>query len=248
VLVVAAMLATWSVAATLGVGIQYQRMYGPILTLETRQSFVGTQLDVHDAFGGGAVSHVSRGATLPPVAPAGEFFVVGDCDGLYWSDGRAWRPIDETPLTGRHRLRVRLPDVPPGTVEPLLMSGTGKNASILRVRTLRDDRVRFEYEHQDPASSGEFSSRALRLDPDRTLDLDVRFDPVDRLVEVRIDGEQFFVVSFTVEPGPVSVGAATIDGHGSEAFSGRIRERASQTEVCDRLVDRNGQVASGSSS
>jgi hypothetical protein len=94
VLVGFAVLAAFSLAANFALSLLYQRAYSPFTGDRERAAFVRFQ---HDAPGGSYMS-VHRGDTLPRVLPGGTLFVLGDCDAVYWSDGKDWRLIEQAQM------------------------------------------------------------------------------------------------------------------------------------------------------
>jgi len=80
----AGLLALLSIWVNLGLAVVYQREFSPFTTDPERAAFVRFQRDAP----GGANVVVRHGDALPAHPPAGgTLFVVGDCDGVYWTDG-----------------------------------------------------------------------------------------------------------------------------------------------------------------
>lgn len=95
--VVAAGLLVWSVIASLGVAVQYQRELGVGLD---DGAMVGW-LDLQHRLGPIDIELVERGVGGVTVADLGTVLVVGDCDALYRSNGDSWRLLLATPSGGR---------------------------------------------------------------------------------------------------------------------------------------------------
>jgi hypothetical protein len=227
-------LAVWSLASIFAISLQYQRMYAPTIAMETRADFVDTQLDVADVVPIG-LAHVPRGDALPQPATGGSFFVIGDCDGLYWSSGRAWHPLVITPRTGLHHLRVTFDDAPVGTVEPVVVVGTPERSGIVRVEYLGNDRVRFSY---GLTGTRTYDGSPVRLPADRRLDLRIVLDPAQGYVQVIADDETAFALYIVVPEGPATLGRLEQNSNETR-FGGQIRRLPTSTALCRRLVDKS---------
>jgi hypothetical protein len=188
---VLAVLAVWSCWAMGGLTLLYQRAYAPLVTRVSRAQFIDFQMTVHELVPGGTPSRVGHGTRLPArPGPPNSLFVVGDCAGLYWSDGRAWLALEATPPTGLSRVRVVFGPAPSGTLQPVLTVTHGRRSSIIWVRRLSDREVQFEYEYRGPAPAdppsevaaevavfGPSVSAPIRVVPSQPVDLTVRLDP-----------------------------------------------------------------------
>ena len=103
IVVVGAALAVFSVWANFSLALLYQRAYSPFPLNSERAAFVRFQHALDEKLPGGPGFDVERGDALPRKAAAvGTLFVLGDCEGVYWSDGRNWLPIEQTHATGRY--------------------------------------------------------------------------------------------------------------------------------------------------
>ena len=60
-----------------------------------RRDFVAAQYAIQDRLGGGRPPDVVEIDALGPAAPDGTVAIVGDCDGLYRSDGDAWVLLEQ---------------------------------------------------------------------------------------------------------------------------------------------------------
>ena len=245
-------LAVWSCWATGALTLLYQRAYAPFVTTQARAALVGFQVDVHDVVPGGAPSRVLRrdGLPLPEPAKQESLLVLGDCAGLYWSSGRDWHPLEQTPATGRFPVRVRIAPAPPGTLEPLLSATDDRGASVLWLRHVDDHRVRFEYEWTGATSTfpdegvtpdaealGRSASAPFALDPGKDVNLTLRFDRAG-YVSVRADGEIVLSTFAPVARARAVLGQQATSDHGDASFSGTIRDRPTHTPLCDQLTER----------
>ncbi|MCJ7438714.1 MAG: hypothetical protein MUP97_13260 [Acidimicrobiia bacterium] len=239
----------WSCWVTGSLTLLQQRAYGPLVTNDTRAALIDAQLDIHDVVPGGAPSRVLRGdLPLPAPASPNTLLVVGDCDGLYWSNGRFWHPVEQTPRTGRFRLRLEVADAPAGTLEPVRSATDPRGSSILWLRHLEGGRVRFEYEWTgenqsliegvtpDAAEIGQRTGDACALPGDSTADFALRMDPAG-YVGVGRSGNQLMSTFAPVADSPARIGEQDVSDRGTRTFDGTIRRLATPTPMCNRLTE-----------
>lgn len=241
-------LAAWSCWVFFSLTLLQQREYGPLVTRGDRGEFLDLQLDVHDAVRGGAVSSLLRGdLPLPRPAPAGTLLVVGECRGLYWSDGRFWHPVEQTPRTGGYRLDLAVEPAPPGTREPVLAATDRRGSSVLWLRHLASGRARFEYEWTGPnpritegvtveeAVIGKRFGEAFPIPAGTVLDVSARLDQAG-YVSVRRGDELLLSTVAPVAAVPAAVGRQEGSERGSTDFAGTITSRRVATPLCDRII------------
>jgi hypothetical protein len=98
----AVLLVAWSCWANLSIALLYQRLYVPVHDAD-RRAFVDLQITMQRGLPGSIVpdradsppdAAAPIGTTAVDVAPAGRFLVVGDCRGLWWSDGTRWVELE----------------------------------------------------------------------------------------------------------------------------------------------------------
>ena len=151
-----AVLGALSLWVNTGLALQYQRAYGPNIPPDLRASLVRWQHDLP----GGPLRLGGSGAELPTAAGRAELYSVGDCDGLYWSDGMAWHAVERTPATGH--LKGLLPAPSKRTV----VARAGK-AQIV-AEPLPGDRARLVYvgsgDERDEGDPVDVSSAVWALD------------------------------------------------------------------------------------
>ena len=243
----------WSCWATGSLTLLQQRAFGPLVATDARAALIDAQLDVHDVLPGGAPSRVLRGdLPLPAPASPATLLVVGDCDGFFWSNGRFWHPVEQTPRTGRFRLRLEVADAPAGTLQPVLSATDPRGSSILWLRHLEDGRMRFEYEWTgenqgliegvtpDEAEIGQRTGDSFTLSRDSTASFAIRMDPAG-YVGVRRSGDQLMSTFAPVADSPARIGAQDVSDRGARTFAGTIRRLPTPTPICDRLTgDRKG--------
>jgi hypothetical protein len=108
IVVAFALLAAFSLAANFALALLYQRAYSPFTGDGERSAFVRFQRDAP----GGSYMSVRRGDTLPRALPGGTLFVLGDCDAVYWSDGKDLRIIEQAQTAARDPSVPTNPDQP----------------------------------------------------------------------------------------------------------------------------------------
>jgi hypothetical protein len=252
---VLAVLAVWSCWAMGGLTLLYQRGYAPLVTRVSRAQFIDFQLTVHQLVPGGTPSRVGHGTRLPArPGPPNSLFVVRDCAGLYWSDGRAWLALEATPPTGLSRVRVAFRPAPSGTRQPVLTVTRGRRSSIIWVHRLSDREVQFEYEYRGPAPAhppselaaevavfGASVSAPIRVVPSEPVDLTVRLDP-GGYVSIQA-GSRYILSSYAA----AAVAAPRLGNAGRPdlpALTGTARFLPVPTPVCHRLIRIEHQGAS----
>jgi hypothetical protein len=107
---VAAVLAVFGIWVNGGLALVYARLYKPQHDTD-RLAMLTLQHDL-DVGGPHSLGHSARLPARP--ASAGTTWVVGDCDAVYWSDGRSWSPVQGRAASGWFRLRVRPSDLSSG--------------------------------------------------------------------------------------------------------------------------------------
>ncbi|MET0627253.1 MAG: hypothetical protein ABW033_02195 [Acidimicrobiia bacterium] len=242
----------WGVWANSGLTYLYTHAYQPDAGAGRLADMVATQLRVHDLLGDGPPSRVIQVDALPMTtsAPAGTLAVVGDCDGLLWSDGRLWHAVEQTAATGLYPLRVRLDRAQRGNREPVASIANGDVTTVLWA--LPDEEgARLELtwfdgagvEHVVTTDSGRRRSSVVVPDGE-TVDVMVRLDPGVAFVpvaSVEVDGE---VVLDGVGPTadgktagePIALGTQPFPEAGATTLSGTVTEGARPgTPSCDRI-------------
>ena len=242
-------LAGWSCWATGALTLLQQRAYGPLVSTDTRARLIDFQVGVYERVPGGPPSGVRHGQLpLPAPAAANTLLIVGHCAGLYWSSGRFWHPVEETPSTGRFHLAIRLDPAPRGTLEPLLSATDRRGSSLLWVRRLGGDRVRFEYQWTgrnqtliegvtpDAAELGQRTSAPVRVRPGTALTAVIRLNPAG-YVGIRIGDHQFMSTFAPVADARAATGTQAVSPRGTAGLAGTIRSLATPTPLCHRLLD-----------
>jgi hypothetical protein len=196
-IVAVAVLGVWSVWVNPALSLDYQRFSSPNADIDGRAALVRWQarLSPRSAF------DVRRGDDPGPAGPEGAFFVVGDCDGLYRSDGELWAPVERTPRTGRFVGQAVLAAGAAGTTAPVVTAPSGEAPVVLR--HLDGGRARFEVtDHRGLHVEGP----AVTLDGARHT-VEVVVDPRSTEAVVTVDGTRALDAFYLALPGePLTLG------------------------------------------
>lgn len=153
-----------------------------------RRDFVALQYSVHDLLGGGVPPQVERVEALGPVADDGDVVIVGDCDGLYRSDGEEWRLLEQR-AGGAQRAVVE------GTALGPVVSAAHWSIELAADGAGR----RLVYR-------GRSTVTGAPLDAEGTLRIDVAADPVIPIVTATADGEPVLQAFLEPAEGPLVPG------------------------------------------
>jgi hypothetical protein len=227
-------LAAVSLWVNFALAISYQRALDAATDAQ-RTGFIGFQQDVDDRLPRGPRGSARFGTELPEKGSRGELFVLGDCDGLYWSSSFEWYALERGNGAGHYRLRVRFPPATSGQ-EPLVSIGSVDRQNVLSVRYLEDGRARFVVD--SPSAPGPLVGERVRLDAGRADRLDVVLD--DQLGSVRVvfNGEDVLdAITFLVKGDQAAIGA-TLDPANPARFTGTIQELPVRTPLCNLVRSR----------
>ena len=95
---VIAVVALFSIAANIGMAITPNEEWNTTQVLH----YVEAQKTVSDFTGHPLSADVVRGNSLPPWGPAGQLYVIGNCDGLYISNGENYSTVPSEQFTAHH--------------------------------------------------------------------------------------------------------------------------------------------------
>ena len=231
--VVLAVMTLW---VNFALALLYQRVFNVFLAPPERAAFIGFQHEVDGLVPGGSRFDLGVGAGLPRPEPAlaDTLFVIGDCDGLYWSDGETWFAVERTTATGEYPLRVTFPDRRSGTRETLLAVGSGDEIDRVTVEYRADDRVVFGLVSSfDDGRT--FRSEPVDIEPGRSYVLDVVVDADAGRFDLELDGDPIDGFTVPISPGPVAI-AGTDSGTDDTDFSGTVEQLPSRPTLCRDLV------------
>lgn len=242
VVTVAVLASIFSVWATVGLGLLYQRVLEPGITITTRAAFVSTQERIDGDLNGSHPSELSTGSHLPITAGGlpGSLFLVGRCSGLYQSVGGNWYPAEQGAAAGHRRFRLTFPVETRPVRQPLVtVVGSGSN-DVLAVHYLGGDRLDFSYLAPTQGATW-LDGNVLTIVPGRSYVVDVTLDPSIQEASVVLDGTEVYDLRFYLVPGRFVIGRAVPGPDGSvtaPAFTGKIAALPVTTPICDGLLHR----------
>ena len=235
VLVLLGFAATWIVFAQ---GIWYQRVYSSPSDEQLTREFVRERQDL-PTLPRGTATTVEQGAHLPARGTPGELFVVGDCDGLYVSDGSTvdelqhtnWKPVALTPAVGAYDVDLQFPRAAAGTSEALLVGGTAENPEVLHVDYLGDDQVRFRTSGTALAGAGP----AFHVTPGKRYHVRLSGDPETDYSSVQLGDRTVWSGFYSSDVAPhlaISDGTRATRGN----FSGPVRVHPESKDLCREVL------------
>jgi len=225
-----AVLVLWGCFTTFALALEYQRVLAPFVPDGSRRSYIELQSDVADRLGTEPLP-VRRGRELPRAAPVNQLFVVGDCAGLYTSDGKQWVGVERTNRTGQFRLRLQFADRAPGFSEPILVSGRGAARRVIGLRMLGDDRGVFTY------SAGGHTDVGIPFDVSGgQREFDVLMDRRLHEMHVILDGRPLLGVGYDSRSDHFTVGRDP-DATGA-TFRGSITSLPVRATLCAKVLSR----------
>lgn len=203
--------------------------------------FVRWQYDIHDVFPGGDPPHVERRDAIPAPMTVGTVLVLGDCLGLYWSDGTLWRSFERTPATGLFHFAVTFPPgVPARTRQTLLATGSPDDGQQVSILYRGNDRAILEYVSKPGAFH--VTSRPFAVKPGRRRTMTISLDRYRGQALVAVDGVGLIAAGVFSSSGlirrleAVNVGGASEIGGPAAPFSGTISEKPAHTPFCRQLT------------
>ena len=209
-------------------------------TPTSSSGFVGFQHDLADLLGVGDLT-VERGDALPDgTGRAGTLFVVGDCDGLYLSDGLPTNAVKRSPWTplelGPDRHLVA--DVPSSASRWARSSRSRASA------TARWPLAGSTGTTGLPLPSAEWGPRGgrpgARSSPVAGTGSTSRADDRVEELAVRLDDARVLGAFVTGRTAPVALPRASATRRGptgvSTAFPGELRRRSVSTPLCEELL------------
>lgn len=237
-LVGAVVLATFGTWVNIGLALNYQRLWSYNLDPPVIAGYLGFQ---HDLGGIGDVVRVPAGSRLPDgVGRPGLLAVVGDCEGLYLSDGlpvnvvktTPWNAVEQTRVAGHFDLRVTFPRRPAGTRVPIL--SFEDSPAVLFAEYTNDRRVFLEYREPDRDLVVRGVPRGT--DPRRVYTLDVRADPNIELLVVKRDDIVMLDAAYHYRGNAFRVGKNATALDVAAEFPGRLISRPVGAPLCRELL------------
>ena len=171
-------------------------------------------------------------------APAGTTRILGQCDGLYWSDGTQWQLVEGAPSGGVLRLRATLPHAD-AQWHPLVSWGAGTQARAMVVRR-SGDQVRVALAAPGTGGGASFGPNSIDLSLSQHQVHDIEFAaaaPI-HLLRVRIDGADAYLGELTHPPvGGLHVGTSTVSGV-APSYGASLRTQLPAISTCRTLLAR----------
>jgi len=242
-LVAGAVLAMMGVAVNLALSIANQGELTPTVPTTTRTQFVRLQQHVDRALYGDPPPGVAVVRRLPIAGPVGTLAILGDCAGLFQSDGSAWTAVEQAAGGGHYRLRVTFPVVEgapsaDGATRPywpLVVTGEPGAGDYAGVRPVGPGEVVFGYLFQTPGA-GWLAGSPVRVVPGRPYVVDVVLDADTGHETILLDGSEVLTLPwFARQPAEVTFGTDAIGGPTTSSFPGPVTRLATPTPLCDRL-------------
>ena len=238
-------LAAWSCWVNVGLALRYQREWSPNAAPELLAGFLGFQDDVSRALGGDGIGPAERVGARDPlpngIGRAGTLLIVGDCDGLYVSDGMdvnsfkpsPWNAVERGAGTGHRRFRVTVPHRPKGTIVPIMTADSDTPRGIL-LEYLGGDSVRLLYRTDGPDD---------RVDVPFDIDFGREYD-VDVVTDWRVDttkvrwGDATRLETFSSFDGEWQPGRNDVFDDVATRFPGALESERVTAPLCDELLAR----------
>jgi hypothetical protein len=243
VFVVIAVLGVYSVAANVGLSITPNEEWNGTQTL----NFVETQQAFSRLTGNPLRGDVVQGDVLPPYAPGDQLFIVGDCDGLYVSNGESYKTVPsqeyqrtnwmvvELGHTFQHTFRITFNPPPPGRTESVALVSAGSHTVIATAQAGHNSQqVKVSFDLEGPGRI--VHGYSVFVPAGSVHDVAVVTDPAKHLVQTSIDGNLYLS---TVVPDvlPIRVDTQQGESGGSPpAVSvNNITSSTPQPELCRAL-------------
>ncbi len=237
-----ATLALVGVWINLSLALWFQRLDSPHPE-SLRAEFITTQYRISADLGTG--TPMTAFVTELPSTPArsGTTAVVGECAGIYWSDGDHWRVVAGTPAGGVFTLVADQPPVDAATWLPIAAWSTPNGPDVLALRRDRDG-FHVSRSFRNPDGSLQFPDRdpPAQVDPGAPLRIEiVQSDPL-RLFRVRINGIDAWQRNAVrdLPDGEPTIGTAPADASGVATTFPTLRSAPPDRRVCRAIRDAHG--------
>jgi hypothetical protein len=235
-----ALVALFSITANVGMAIVPNEEFSATQVV----NYVEAQKTFSDLTGHPLSSRVVRGNSLPPWGPAGQLYVIGNCDGLYISNGEdystvpsqqyvrtTWMTVQLGPAF-QNAFRVSLPNS--GTVGtesiPLVSMGRYTMELSTTPTSARSVLVRFRLVGGPSPVSGSL----FELTSGATQTVGVTSDPVKHRFEISVDGSNRWAE--TVGSGSVHIDSpGTSSGPAPNALQVKVAQTPAPT-LCESLI------------
>jgi hypothetical protein len=213
-------------------------------------NFVSTEASFASATGAGLAGRVSHGAQLPAWAPAGSLFDVGDCEGLYISNGEyfstvplqsyqhaTWMAVDEgAPYIQVIELRLTTASgnaaerSSSGELIPLVRSGPSTVVAQIRAEG-RPGRFKVRFVVRDPTYPT--TSNGISVTAGSGMQLTILTDPQLHQLVLTAGNTNYLDGVFT---GGDAISAPTTTAAGAAAVVTDLTNRTAEDALCRRVT------------
>ncbi len=242
VLAVITALAAFSIAANIGLAITPNEEWNTVQTLH----YVEAQHAISDLTGHPLDSRVVRGSALPVYGPADQLFVVGDCDGLYISNGEDYSTVPSSQYLRttwmtvelghrfQHTFRLTVRPLAHGHESVALVRAGSETVSVTATATGRPDEVIINVGLYGNGSSSPGISVGQRTGTVHTVT--VITDPAKHLIEAELDGNTVLERGGTVGTPIVGLPSAHSPGRPPALSSVNTTSASPQPTLCQSLI------------
>jgi hypothetical protein len=242
VLTVITLVGLFSVAANIGMASTPNEQWNPTQV----HNYVEAQQTISNLTGHTLQANVHRGDTLPDYAPADQLFIIGECDGLYISNGENYSTVPSQSFLHttwmaverghrfQHTFRVTFDQ--PGSATPGLgLVSAGRNSVSVNVASTPSRRlVRVLFDFASPGHK--IYQYTPYVAPGTTHVVQVITDPATHLVLVSMDGRAYLQgVWITDEPIVVDTQHAVSAGDPPALTVTNITPLTPQPTLCQSL-------------
>jgi hypothetical protein len=232
--------ALFSLIANLGISISPNEEFSTAQVLR----YVETQHAISDVSGHPLNRRVTVGSALPPWAPADQLYVVGDCDGLYISNGENYSTVPKQQYTRttwmtvelghafQHTFRLTVSRSPSKSSDLVPLLTTGATTVTARAQLISPSQLAISFVIKGPYGSA--SGVVVKEQPGTAHTVVVVTDPEKHVVEVSIDGETTVGSSLT-QRSPVVVATQSTGPGGLLTVTNTTASTAGPT-LCESLL------------
>jgi hypothetical protein len=243
-LAVIALVSLFTIVANIGMASTPNEQWNTSQVLH----YVETQRAFSDLTGGTLQANVERGNALPPYGPADRLFIIGDCNGLYISNGENYTTVPSQSFvrTGwmtverghdfQHTFRVTFNRPAAPTAALPLVSAGANMVSVAAVPTADPRRVRVLFGISNPGRKVVYTFTP-HVAAGSTHRVEVVTDPAKHVIEVSMDGTAYNSAPLiTNQPIHVDTQHATSGGTPPAVAVTNLTSSTPQPTICRSLV------------
>ncbi|HLM95352.1 MAG TPA: hypothetical protein VK283_03505 [Acidimicrobiales bacterium] len=235
-------LALFSIAANIGISVTPTEEWSTAQVLH----YVEAQKSISDLTGHPLNSQVTRGSSLPGWGPADQLYVIGDCDGLYISNGEdystvpsdqfqrmTWMTVERGPLF-QHTFRITLNrSASDGTATLPLVSTGGSTVSVSATTSSGQSTVKMSFQLR--GRGGPVQGVTKSVPSGSVRQVVVITDPVKHIVQVKI-GSATWLSSPLTDGEPIGVHSGTVQSPGTPPALSIVNVTGSAPSLCESLI------------